>query len=143
MLPCQFAVGLYREIPNVRAEGLAFLHIVSSRSALVCPLLGNRYNVWRRCVGSDTRVCAMELSCAFASCIRIFTTVALELGGEPVLLLACMQLINHLVSFEGFRASYQRIPLSRERTPEAVDIEQVHAQVCLPTELYPSLCQKS
>lgn len=30
---------------------------------------------------------------------------------------------------EGYRASYRRIPLSRERTPEAEDLDALHAQV--------------
>ncbi len=46
---------------------------------------------------------------------------------------AYAQLMQHLVGVEGYKASYRRIPLSRERTPEAVDVEQVHAQVCVCT----------
>lgn len=40
-----------------------------------------------------------------------------------------LQLAHHLIEVEGFRASYRRIPLSRERTPEAEDLEQLHGQV--------------
>ena len=30
---------------------------------------------------------------------------------------------------EGYELSYQRIPLSRERTPEAADLDTLHAQL--------------
>ena len=35
---------------------------------------------------------------------------------------------------EGFQLSYRRIPLSRERTPEAADLDTLHSQMQLQPE---------
>ena len=35
---------------------------------------------------------------------------------------------------EGFQLSYRRIPLSRERTPEAADLDTLHSQLLLQPE---------
>jgi hypothetical protein len=37
--------------------------------------------------------------------------------------------VRYLIEEEGYQATYRRIPLSRERTPEPTDIEEIHAQV--------------
>ncbi|KAF5838086.1 hypothetical protein DUNSADRAFT_3395, partial [Dunaliella salina] len=63
--------------------------------------------------------------CPGAQVAAFFENVDLN---NPLALLTPAELIHHLVEVEGFKAFYCRIPLSRERTPEALDIEQVHTQ---------------
>uniref|UniRef100_A0A7S3QUH6 Tyrosine specific protein phosphatases domain-containing protein n=1 Tax=Dunaliella tertiolecta TaxID=3047 RepID=A0A7S3QUH6_DUNTE len=64
--------------------------------------------------------------CPGAQVAAFFENVDLN---DPLALVTPAELIQHLVESEGFKASYRRIPLSRERTPEALDIEQVHIQM--------------
>lgn len=39
-----------------------------------------------------------------------------------------LQVLEGLLT-EGYNVSYRRIPLSRERTPEAEDVDQLHQQL--------------
>eukprot|EP00197_Chlamydomonas_leiostraca_P007983 CAMPEP_0202863826 /NCGR_PEP_ID=MMETSP1391-20130828/4304_1 /ASSEMBLY_ACC=CAM_ASM_000867 /TAXON_ID=1034604 /ORGANISM="Chlamydomonas leiostraca, Strain SAG 11-49" /LENGTH=1425 /DNA_ID=CAMNT_0049543499 /DNA_START=116 /DNA_END=4393 /DNA_ORIENTATION=- len=48
---------------------------------------------------------------------------------DELSLLTPLELVSHLINSEGYRASYRRIPLSRERTPEAHDVEMLHQQL--------------
>ncbi|GFR48167.1 hypothetical protein Agub_g10003 [Astrephomene gubernaculifera] len=49
-------------------------------------------------------------------------------GDSPSALLSPLELMQQLAE-AGYRISYRRIPLSRERTPEAADVDALHAQL--------------
>ncbi|KXZ42240.1 hypothetical protein GPECTOR_176g221 [Gonium pectorale] len=46
----------------------------------------------------------------------------------PAVLLTPLELMQQLEE-AGYRLSYRRIPLSRERTPEAADVDALHSQL--------------
>ena len=51
-----------------------------------------------------------------------------ELGDVDVGLATSLEVFQSLAA-EGFQLSYRRIPLSRERTPEAADLDVLHSQL--------------
>ena len=51
-----------------------------------------------------------------------------DLGDVDVGLATSLEVYQSLAA-EGFQLTYRRIPLSRERTPEAADLDVLHSQL--------------